>query len=458
VTRAELEALAERALGHCEGEAQVTVHHERSLATRYARSAPTQATELDALTVRVTAVCDGHPAHASTTRPHDDDLRAAAHRARAAAEAAARAGPGVLPGLPGPVASSPPAGHGWDPETARLDPGRAARVLGTVLDAAAAADARAAGVWTAGAVRIAIASSTGLRAYDEVTDAFLKVLLEGPRGRSGYAAAAAVAAAGIDPAATAAQAASKLTDAEPVELPPGEYPVVLEADAVGELLRQLAAHAFNGLAHVEGRGALAGRLGTRVAALGVDLSDVPAHPATLPRAIDAEGVPKQSVALLRDGVAEGVVHDTRSAAVAGDEARSTGHAIEPGGSPDGPGPTNLVLGGGEVPGVAALAAPVERGLLVTRLWYVNTVDPKRTLLTGMTRDGTFLIEDGRVTRPLRDVRFTDEVLRILAATGGLGSTPVLTSEGELYGERFAYGAVCPPLRAEGFRVTGSAPR
>jgi predicted Zn-dependent protease len=75
----------------------------------------------------------------------------------------------------------------------------------------------------------------------------------------------------------------------------------------------------------------------------------------------------------------------------------------------------------------------------------------------MTRDGTFLIEDGRVTRPLRDVRFTDEILRILAATQALGAQPVLTSEGELYGERFAYGTVCPPLRADGFRVSGSVP-
>jgi predicted Zn-dependent protease len=135
--------------------------------------------------------------------------------------------------------------------------------------------------------------------------------------------------------------------------------------------------------------------------------------------------------------------------------RSTGHALEPGGSPDGPLPTNLVLGGGGARSVDELAAPIERGLYVTRLWYVNPVDPRKALLTGMTRDGTFLIEDGRITRPVADVRFTDSVLRILAATSALTAATRLVSEAELYGRRFAYGVVCPALRAEGFRVTGA---
>ena len=87
--------------------------------------------------------------------------------------------------------------------------------------------------------------------------------------------------------------------------------------------------------------------------------------------------------------------------------------------------------------------------------YVNTVREKETLLTGMTRDGTFLIEDGAITRPLRDVRFTDSVLRLLGATEALTSAQQLVSEGELYGRRFAGGVVCPALRAAGFRVTGA---
>jgi predicted Zn-dependent protease len=114
-----------------------------------------------------------------------------------------------------------------------------------------------------------------------------------------------------------------------------------------------------------------------------------------------------------------------------------------------------VLGGGDAAGVAELCAPIERGIYVTRLWYVNTARDKETLLTGMTREGTFLIEDGKISRPLRDVRFTDSVLRLLEATQALTSEQRLVSEGEFYGRRFASGVLCPALRADGFRVTGA---
>jgi predicted Zn-dependent protease len=114
----------------------------------------------------------------------------------------------------------------------------------------------------------------------------------------------------------------------------------------------------------------------------------------------------------------------------------------------------MVLLGGGAADELELAAPIERGLYVTRLWYVNTVRDQDTLLTGTTRDGTFLIEDGRLSRPVRDVRFTDSALRILAATEALSASARLCSEADLYGRRFAYGSVCPALRAHGFRVTG----
>jgi PmbA protein len=167
-----------------------------------------------------------------------------------------------------------------------------------------------------------------------------------------------------------------------------------------------------------------------------------------------EGMPKRPIPLIQDGVAHRVVHDTRSAARAGGDARSTGHATAPGGSSFGPHPTNLVLIGGGAADERELAAPIERGLYVTRFWYVNPVHPKQTLLTGMTRDGTFLIEDGEITRPMLDVRFTDSALRILAATEALSGAQRLVGSGDFYGRRFATGVVCPALRASGFRITG----
>ena len=447
--------IAQRALALAGPDMQVTVISERSLMSRFARSAPTQATEVGDTSVEILALRDGHTASATTNRLDDDSLRTAARRAEAGALASARSGPGPHPGLaePAPVRSH----DGFDAATALLDPAQAGAALAEAFAIAGRHGLEAFGVWTAGAVRTAIASTTGLALDDEVTDAFMKIVCRDAAGRSGYAAGSATAAADVDAGALAWRAAGKVRDEALSDLGPGSYPVVLEPEALGLLLEFLGDLAFNGLDHAEGRGALSGRLGEAVAAPAIDLADTTRVARTLPRAFDFEGVPKAPVRLIAEGVAAGVVHDRRSAAVAGAGARSTGHAIAPGGSPHGPAPTNLVLAGGGAADIAELAAPIERGIYVTRLWYVNTVREKETLLTGMTRDGTFLIEDGKVTRPLRDVRFTDSVLRLLAETEALTTARRLVSEGEFYGRRFAAGVLCPALRARGFRITGATP-
>ena len=447
----EVLGLAERTLALCEGEVQVTVTRERSLLSRFARSRPTQATAIDDITVAIVVLRDGQTSSAETNLTEDDALRATFARADAAARAAAAAGPGDHPGLP-----DPPAGYrshdGWDAVTAELDPARAGAALERSFAVAQQHGVEAFGIWTAGEVEEAIASSTGLRARDLVTDAYMKVICRDGAGRSGWGAAGGRGIDTIDAGALAERSAAKVPRSEPAELGPGEYPVVLEPEAVGDLLQFLGTLAFNGLAHVEGRGALEGRLGTRVAAPVINLADSPRVPATLPRAFDQEGIPKAPLPLIQDGVAHAVCHDLRSAKLAG--AETTGHAIEPGGSAFGAIPTNLVLAGGGAADSAELAAPIERGLYVTRTWYINPVHPKQTLLTGTTRDGTYLIEDGQITRPVRDVRFTDSVLRILEATEALTSTQRFVSAADFYGRRYASGVVCPALRAQGFRITG----
>jgi PmbA protein len=443
--------LADRALGFATGEAQATVVHERSLLSRFAVSRPTQATEVDDVTVSVLRVHDGHTGSADTNDTSDEALRDVAARADAAARAAADAanGPGDYPGLPAPAPIRPH--DGFDARTAQLDPLEAGSALRAAFDGCARRDLHAFGIWTAGVVDTAIASSTGIRAQDTLTDAYMKVIARDPDGRTGWAAGAGTSTAALHPLALAERAAAKVTREEPSELAPGEYPVVLEPDAIGTLLEFLGMLGFNGLAHADGRGALAGRLGQRIAAPAVNLSDSPRFARTLPRAFDAEGVPKKPLPLIQDGVAHAVAHDLRSAARAGTE--STGHALEPGGSPWGPAPTNLVLTGGGAADEAELMAPIERGLYVTRLWYVNAVHEKSALLTGTTRDGTFLIEDGRLGRPVKDVRFTDSVLRLLEATEALTAEQRLVSDAEFYGRRFASGVVAPALRAHGFRIT-----
>jgi predicted Zn-dependent protease len=429
-----------------------TVTAERSLLLRYARSRPTQATAIDDLTVDIAVLRDGHVGGASTNETDDESLAACGRAAAAAAEAAARSGgSGDYPGFPSP---RPLTGRdGYDPDTARVDPVPGGAALGEAFEVAERAGVEAHGIWTVGDVETALVSSTGVSVSESVTDAFMKVICIAPSARSGYAAQTATAVSQLDPRSLAEHAASKAAvSVDPIRLPPGEYPVVLEPHAVSELLSMLGSYAFNGLAYAEDRSALSGRLGQRVAAAGINLADSPRFPRQIQRGFDAEGVPKEPLPLIQDGVAHRVAHDTRSAAKVG--AVSTGHAIAPGGSPFGAVPTNLVLIGGGARDAAELARPIERGIYVTRLWYVNPVRPKEMLLTGVTRDGTFLIEGGEIAGPIEDMRFTDSALGLLDRTEALTSTPVLTSDGEFYGRRYAHGVVCPALRAGAMRFTG----
>jgi PmbA protein len=435
-----------------EGEALAHVTRERSLLLRFANNCPTQATAVDDVTVELAVLLAGHLGRAATNATDGRSLADCAARALQAAESAAVATPRIAyPGFPVPEQAG--SHHGHDAATATLDPERGGAALAQTVATAKRHGLEAHGVWTVAEDERAVATSAG-GALDRTTDALMKVICVAPSGRSGFATGVAVAESDVEAEAIAERAAAKaVASGEVAELPPGEYPVVMEPRAVSALLDLLGESALDGLAHAEGRGALVGHLDQLVAAPAINLADSPHSPRTLPRAFDAEGTAKRPLPLIQDGVARNAVHDCHSAALAGVE--STGHAVAPGGDPDGPRPRNLVLAGGGAADLDELCAPIERGVYVTRLWYENVVRPKETLVTAVTRDGTFLIEDGRIARPLRDLRLTDSVLGILSRVQDLSATQELTSEAEFYGRRFAYGTVSPALRASAARFTGA---
>jgi predicted Zn-dependent protease len=445
--------VAERAAGRGGPGAFALVTRERSLMLRFAASRPTQSTGIDDVTVELAVPLGGNVGRACTNAVDHESLADCAARARLAAEAAEATHDGTFPGFAPDYDSMTL--ESFDAATAELDPAAGGAALADAFVEADAHGVEAHGIWTVAEQDQAWATGEGGGA-ERRTDAFMKVICIAPNGRSGYASQAAVASAELSPRGLAERAALKAATAggDPVELPPGEYPVVFEAQAVGWLLDLLGPTAFNGLAHAEGRGALVGRLRQPVAATAINLSDSPSNRRTLPRSFDAEGTRKAPMPLIQDGIAYGVAHDVRSAALAG--AVSTGHALTPGGDPGGPHPTNLVLAGGGAVDEGELCSGIERGVYVTRLWYANVVRPRETLITAVTRDGTFLVENGRVTRPLRDLRVTDSVLGILSRAQALTRDQKLTSDGEFYGRRFAYGVVCPAMRADAVRFTGAA--
>jgi predicted Zn-dependent protease len=437
-----------------DGSGLARVVHERSLALRFAANRPTQATAINDVTVELAVVRGGHVGRAATNRVDRDSLTRCARRAIEVAELASTAGPGGHPGLGVGAARALP-DSSFDPDTARLDPTVGAAALEGAFSVARRAGLEAHGIWTVGAVEHAVVDENDSN-EERVTDAFFKVIcIDAARDRSGYAALAARTDDGVDMRGLCEDASRKASmGGEVAELPSGQYPVVFEHGAVGLLLATLGSSAFNGLAHAEGRGALVGRLGLQVAAPAINLADSPRFVSTLPRGFDAEGTAKRPLPLIQDGVARAVAHDRRSGALAG--AESTGHAGAPGGDPYGPAPLNLVLAGGGAADLAELCAPIERGIYVTRLWYANLIRPKETLITAVTRDGTFLIEDGALTRPLRDLRLTDSLLGMLSRVQALTAGQKLTSEGEFYGRRSAHGVVCPAARVGAVSFTSAA--
>lgn len=413
-------SLAERALGLVGGEGQVTVTRTRALRAAFG-DAP-RLVERDVQTVRFVVLRDAAAGEATTTAVDDDALRAAAARAADAART-------EHPGLPGP---RPYRGHhGFDLGTASRDPGDALRRVDEAVATAGSLGVEARGVWEVAETRTAIASSAGIRASDATTVARAAVTA-GRDGASAVAEAGAPAARDVDLAALVREAAGLLPAGPPADLAPGSYPVVLGEPAVAQVLDLL------GTALLSGGEALAGRLGTRVAAACINLSDSPRFTGQLGRAFDAEGVPKAPLPLIQDGVAHRVVHDVRTAARAG--TTSTGHADEHGG----PRPAHLVLVGGGAADAAELAAPVGRGVYLHR--FEGLAAAPGGAFTALGVCGARLIQDGELGAPLRGVRVSGSALGVVAGAQALGARPRLVPVAE---DR---AVVCPPMRVASLDV------
>jgi predicted Zn-dependent protease len=408
--RDEIIALAEGALRRAEGEAQATAWWERQLSAGAGGAVTTEA-----VTVEVAVVREGRVGTVVTTDTDDDGL------ARAAAGAAllAGAGPEASP-LPAPAPGRPH--DGYAPPT--TDPAEVGGRLGEWSS------------WRAGAAKTAIASTHGVSAYEERSFGDLRVRRHA-EGRSLELTAAAADASELDPTALRAEADALLgTDPAATEIGPGEYPVVLGAWAVAEVLRR-AALAFGGP-----QSPLAGRLGSQVAAPAVNLSESPRFAATLPRSYDAHGVPRQPLPLIQDGVAH---------RFAGPD---TGHAQAPGGV-GGFFPEHLVLVGGGAADISELAAPVELGLFIPALslhgaWVLGR--PGSALAEGVR-----VIRDGRPAEPAPNLSVLFEPLELLTRVEALTGRQRTIPPPVQRSARTASATVAPALRAAGgLHVAGAA--
>jgi PmbA protein len=449
VSALEVAAQALRHAAAAADEAEAFVHAERSGLARFAGSEQHQPTLVEDTVVTVRAVRGNRVGVAVTNRTGDDGLRELAARA---ADAAGRAREDPdFPGLPAPAA--PPEVGGYDEETAALGSDEQARLAAAAIGGTG--DIEAFGFFTSGATELAVMSTTGLESSQLLTDATVLVLASAD-GRSGYAMQTAAAVSALDPPACAEEAAEKAARTSgAVELEPGRYRAVLEPYALADLLQYFAWDSLGGLGLLEERSYFSGRLGERVFDERVTLLDDALDPSGLPKAFDFEGAPKERVTLVEDGVARGVVWDRRTAKRAGGDAHGTGHAPPLGLQAYGPQALALSLAGGDAATLDDLVAAAGDGIYITRLHYLGIVHPREGVITGMTRDGTFRIRDGRVAEPLVNLRFTVAVPDVLARVPALTREVTLVNQSDFYGERYPFAALVPGLATERFDITGN---
>ncbi|MEW5991591.1 MAG: TldD/PmbA family protein [Chloroflexota bacterium] len=432
-----------RALAAGATEAEALVTSEDAALTRFANSEIHQNVAETNIGVNL-RFCHGRRiAVAATGRTDEAGLQALVERAAATAETVEELED--WGGLPGPTGEAPgrPSVVGYSAATADASPEFRADGVRAVIAAADEVGVLAYGSFSTTREGIAVSNSVGIRATHERTTSQLLTVQMSPDGGTGYAEAAATDATTIDAAAIGREAAARARASEhPVSLPAGDYPVVLEEYAVVDIADMLGYLGFSALAVQEGRSFV--EPGKRIGSELITIVDDGADPAGLPMAIDFEGVAKQRVMLVEGGVCRDVVFDAQTAARAG--RTSTGHGL-PAPNPYGPFPLNMLVAAGDTPR-EALIGDMDRGLLVTRFHYTNPVHPKLAIVTGMTRDGTFLVEGGKVVAPVRNLRYTQSYLDALA-----GVTAVGRERRTLRG--FLGSAVVPALRIEAWTFTGT---
>jgi predicted Zn-dependent protease len=436
-------ALAEAAIalatrdGVTEAEALVTA--EDSALTRFANSEIHQNVAETNVAINLRVVIGKRVGVASSSRTDPEGLRHLADQAIAIARVVEELDD--WGGLPDPteIHATPAA---YSQMTATATPEFRAEGARAVIAAADAAGVIAYGSFSTGLESMAVANSHGIRASGTRTVSQLLTVSMGPGGGSGYAEAAAVDASTIDAAALGREAAGKArATADAVSLDPGDYTVVLEEYAVVDLLDMLGYLGFSALAVQEERSFA--ETGRRIGSELVTIVDDGYDPSGLPLPFDFEGVAKKRVVLVEDGVCRDVVYDSQTAARAG--VTSTGHGL-PAPNTWGPFPLNMLMAAGTAER-DELIAGLDRGLLVTRFHYTNPVHPKLAIVTGMTRDGTFLVEGGRIVGPVKNLRYTQSYLDALA-----GTVAVARSRKALKG--FLGAAVVPAVRIDGWTFTG----
>jgi PmbA protein len=434
----DLEHIAERILKLSEAdETEVEIDSTVDALTRFANNTIHQNVSEHTLGISVRAVMDGRTARATTNKTDEESLR----RVVSAAMSLARnqpANPDLLPML-GPQKYQK-ISH-YFASTVSATPQDRARAVTRVCKMAEEGKQTAAGIFTTGYVRNLLVNSKGLSArHDHTRAEFSVTILE--ENSSGWAKSNSPDILNIDPDALFESASEKAAGSrKPRELEPGHYTAILEPAAVLDFVGFIF-YDFAGTAVLDKRSCFNDRMGKGIFGENVTLWDDVYHPLQVGAPWDGEGFPRQKVLLVDRGVPKNLVYSRATAKKM--KGKPTGHGFT---LPNeyGEAPMNLVFSGGDK-SVDDMIRSTERGILVTRFWYIREVEPYEKVLTGMTRDGTFLVEDGRVTGGIRNFRFNQGIIEALAKVEMLG--PAVRATGE---ESFEM--VVPPMKIRDFHFS-----
>jgi PmbA protein len=447
--------LVERIRKYCVAdEVEVIVYNTRSALTRFANNVIHQNLDEDNVAVSVRTVFAGRTARATTNKIDDEGLKRVVQASEALAKVQ-HSDPDLLP-MPNALEGSASARtipNRHFQQTAAMTPEERAERVRAIVAVAEKHRLTTAGIVSSSETEEGIFNGRGLSTWHRQTAAEISITMLGTDS-SGWQKAHSPNVDNLDTAAFAQAAARKAIEAaKPREIPPGKYTVILEPAAVLDLVGFMF-YDFGGLAILDRRSFLNDRVGTQLFGQNIDIWDDVAHPLQSGAPFDGEGIGRQKVHLVENGVVQRLVYARGTAArMRRSEDKDKVGPIEPTGhgfplpNEVGEAPMNIVFGTAENPKtVDEMVASTERGILVTRLWYIREVDPYEKIVTGMTRDGTFYVEDGRIRHGLRNFRFNESLIHMLSNVEAMG-TPVRASGEE------SFDMVVPAMQVREFNFT-----
>jgi len=431
-------------------EVEVIFYATRNALTRFANNVIHQNVAEENILVSVRTVFDGRTARATTNKLDDENLKRVVQASESLAKVQ-QPDPDLLPMAPSSATRLIP--NRYFQKTAAISPEQRAEIVRQIVSVAQKSQLTTAGIVSNSESAEGIFNSRGLSQWHSQTSSEISVTMLAADS-SGWQKANSPNSDNLDGTALAQIAARKAVEsAKPREIPAGKYTVILEPAAVLDMVGFMF-YDFGGLAILDQRSFLTNRVGTKLFGENISITDDVGHPLQSGSPFDGEGVARQTVQLVQDGTVGRLVYARATAEkMKRSEFKDKVGLVEPTGhgfplpNEIGEAPMNIVFAAPKDPQtLAQMIASTERGILITRLWYIREVDPYEKILTGMTRDGTFHIEDGKVRHGVRNFRFNESLIHMLSNVEAMG-TPVRASGEE------SFDMVVPAMKVREFNFT-----